>query len=228
VYGALFDWTFEDSGEQFGHYTQAFANGKPVAAVVPKMPGMNDNTPTAWTVYFGASDADATAARIKELGGTILWEPMTVGDLGRMCVATDPQGAVFGLWQPMAFNGAALEGEHGAMCWSEVNSNDAKANVAFYTGVFGLSTSPMDGGPSEYHMLENNGQPVAGVLQMTKEWDGIPPHWMAYFAVANLEKANDVFTEHGGKLLHGPIPSPYGRIMVVQDPQGAVFSYMAA
>jgi predicted enzyme related to lactoylglutathione lyase len=69
---------------------------------------------------------------------------------------------------------------------------------------------------------------VCGVLQMDERWVGIPPNWMPYFAVADLERANTVWTKHDGKLVTGPIPSPYGQIMVVQDPQGAYLSYMAS
>lgn len=51
---------------------------------------------------------------------------------------------------------------------------------------------------------------------------------MPYFAVDSLSVANATLRRHGGKTLYGPIPSPYDKIMVVQDAQGAVFSYMSA
>jgi hypothetical protein len=62
---------------------------------------------------------------------------------------------------------------------------------------------------------------------MDAAWEGIPPYWMPYFAVDALNTANATLKKHGGKILNGPIPSPYGKIMVVQDAQGAVFSYMS-
>jgi predicted enzyme related to lactoylglutathione lyase len=49
-------------------------------------------------VYFGAEDADATVARISELGGATLIEPMDLGDAGRIAIVQDPQGAVFALY----------------------------------------------------------------------------------------------------------------------------------
>jgi hypothetical protein len=58
------------------------------------MPGV----PNHWHVYFGAADADATAARAAELGGSVLVEPFDT-PVGRMAVLGDPQGAVFSIIQ---------------------------------------------------------------------------------------------------------------------------------
>ena len=65
---------------------------------------------------------------------------------------------------------------------------------------------------------------VAGVMQMTKEWAGIPPHWMSYFAVENTDAAAAKVQALGGKVSVPPFDTPYGRIAVVNDPTGAVFS----
>ena len=229
LYGDLFGWTFADSGPEMGHYTMAFAeNGRAAAAMAPKMPGQ-DQMPTVWTVYFGTSDLDATARTITAQGGSIMVPPMEIPGNGRMAIAVDADGAVFGLWQAGGFAGAGVEGEHGAMCWSEVNSRHASKNADFYCAVFGLTKQRMEGDPTtpEYWTLHDGEPAVCGVLQMDDNWAGIPPHWMPYFAVDHLEDANRIWQQHGGKILHGPIPSPYGRIMVVQDPQGGVLSYMS-
>ena len=227
LYAELFGWTFGDSPAELGFYTMAFANGIPAAAVDPKMPGQ-EAAPAIWTVYFGVTDADATMARITTHGGTVVVPPMAIPpDLGRMAVAIDPGGALFGLWEHGSFHGAGIEGEHGAMCWTEVACRNAAANAEFYAAVFGLRAERLPTEAVEYYMLHDGEPAVAGVMQMDAAWEGVPPHWMPYFAVDSLGAANATLTKHGGKILNGPIPSPYGKIMVVQDPQGAVFSYMS-
>jgi predicted enzyme related to lactoylglutathione lyase len=115
------------------------------------------------------------------------------------------------------------------MCWSEVNCRDGAKNAAFYAAVFDLHVHKMDMPGVVYHTLHvaEGADAVCGVLQMDEQWGDIQPAWMPYFAVADLEKADAVWAKHGGKKIAGPIPSPYGRIMVVQDPQGAYLSYMA-
>jgi uncharacterized protein len=227
LYADLFGWTFGDSPAELGFYTMAFAKGIPAAAIAPKMPGQ-ESAPVVWTVYFGVSDADSTLALITANGGTVIVPPMAIPpDLGRMAIAVDPDGAVFGLWEHGSFHGAGVEGEHGSMCWSEVGCRNAAANAAFYSAVFSLSSQRLATEDVEYYTLHDGEPAVAGVLQMDAAWGSIPPHWMPYFAVDSLAAANAALEKHGGKIVNGPIPSPYGRIMVAQDAQGAVFSYMS-
>jgi len=228
LYADVFGWTFGDSPAELGFYTMAFAQGIPAAAIAPKMPGQ-EAAPVTWTMYFGVTDAEATMARITAHGGTVMVPPMAIPpDLGRTAVAVDPGGAVFGLWEHGSFTGAGIEGEHGAMCWTEVACRNAAANAEFYAAVFDLRSERLATEAVEYYMLHDGEPAVAGVMQMDAAWEGIPPHWMPYFAVDSLGVANATLTKHGGKTLHGPIPSPHGKIMVVQDAQGAVFSYMSA
>ena len=61
----------------------------------PQMPG----TPNHWHVYFATADADATAARATELGGSVLVPPFDT-PVGRIAVLRDPQGAAFSVLQP--------------------------------------------------------------------------------------------------------------------------------
>src|SRR5438132_3145394 len=84
-------------GPEAGGYSVAELNGRGVAGVGPKMGP--PEAPTMWVTYLATSDADATAAKIKGAGGQLVMEPMDVMDVGRMAVAVDPAGAVFGVWQ---------------------------------------------------------------------------------------------------------------------------------
>jgi hypothetical protein len=52
-------------------------------------------------VYFAVDDADASAAKITELGGTILVPPFDVPTVGRIAVAQDPQGGTFSIIKPV-------------------------------------------------------------------------------------------------------------------------------
>jgi hypothetical protein len=85
--------TTMDMGE--GKYTMFQVGGKEVGgSMPPPMAGV----PNHWQVYFAVADADATAAKIKQLGGSIVAEPFDT-PIGRMAVAADPQGAAFSLFQ---------------------------------------------------------------------------------------------------------------------------------
>ena len=56
--------------------------------------------PPHWQPYVAVEDVDATTAKAKELGGSVLAEPMDVPTVGRIAVLRDPQGATFGIIKP--------------------------------------------------------------------------------------------------------------------------------
>lgn len=227
LYSELFGWSFMDSGPPLGHYTMAYTPaGRAAAAIAPKMPGQ-EHMPTVWTVYFGTADMKESVRRITTLGGSIMVPPMHIPESGHMAIAVDPDGAVFGLWQADPFPGAGVESEHGAMCWCEVNSRHAEGNAKFYSQVFDLESHAIDMDGTPYITLHDGEPAVCGVMQMASEGDDMPPNWMPYFFVDDLAKANATWTKHGGRLVAGPIASPYGTIMTVEDAQGAYCCYMS-
>ena len=86
--------TTADMGDD--KYTMFEVDGQQVGGTTPpQMPGV----PNHWHVYFAVADADASAAKIKQLGGSVVVEPFDT-PIGKMAVAADPQGAVFSLYQP--------------------------------------------------------------------------------------------------------------------------------
>jgi len=115
-YGSVFGWTTLDVGggaemwtlpgygddlERDNPYLRkmvAESGGPPgfedvVAAITPIGADQPD-TPPHWSVTFASDDADATAARAAELGGTVVVPPMDA-PWTRMTVLQDPQGATF-------------------------------------------------------------------------------------------------------------------------------------
>lgn len=224
-YGELFNWKFSIGPAESGHYTMCLAHGDNVAGMGQIPDG--SPYPPAWTVYFGTADVDASAARIRELGGQVMVGPMDVMQEGRMLISADPCGAVFGLWQAGQHHGAQRVDEPGAMCWREVNVRDLPAARAFYTQLLGLEARPMDAPGMTYETLHLGDATIGGLLQMNDKWPAeIPPHWMTYFAVDDVDAAAARVANSGGKVFQPPFDTPYGRMSVVADPYGAVFSIM--
>lgn len=222
-YGGLLGWTFDEGVAKFGYYTMARVHGGTVAAIAPKQPGMD--MPSVWSVYLKSADLDETAKRITAAGGKLMVEPMDIPGSGRMLFGFDPTGAAFGVWQPGNHRGAERFDEPGAMCWHEINTRDGARADGFYGALFSYEQQQIgDGAKFDYTMWSIDGHPVAGRLQMTEEWQGIPPHWTTYFVVENCDDSVKKVAELGGKLCQGPFDSPHGRIAVINDPWGAVFS----
>ncbi|MCF3166576.1 VOC family protein [Streptomyces violaceoruber] len=223
-YGDVLGWTFGQSASEFGDYTQAFADGRAAAAVVPPMPGADDTS--AWCLYFASPDAAATAARVRDNGGEVLMEPMRIGDFGTMALARDPGGAVFGIWQAGRHEGFETEmGAPGGYCWSEVFTRDPQRVDAFYPAVFPYTVRKFDDESMDFTMFDVAGRTVLGRMAMGGEFPPeVPSHVNVYFAVPDCDAAVAKATARGGELRYGPADSPFGRFATISDPQGAAFA----
>jgi predicted enzyme related to lactoylglutathione lyase len=227
-YAGLFGWTAEtDPRPEAGGYTMFTLDGKEVAAASPPPPGQ-EGVPPHWTVYLASDDVDATAASVREAGGVVHVEPFDVFDAGRMAVAADPSGAVFGVWQARAHIGARLAKEPGTLNWAEVQTHDSAAARPFYERVFGYSTETIDMGGEAYGVFGVGGESVAGLVQIRPDWGELPSNWSPVFQVADCDAAVGRVQEAGGTLYHGPAElEGTGRFAVVADPWGAAFQVIA-
>jgi uncharacterized protein len=180
-----------------------------------------DQPPPGWLSYVSVPDAAAAAARSRELGGTVLLEPHDVG-VGRGAFLQDPQGAIFGVWQPGAHVGAGLVNDPGAMVWNQLATSDVEAAKSFYTDVFGWSYEPLKGSPDPYWNIRNgDGWLNGGVMGLPAE--GVSPHWFVMFTVADADAAAALVRDRGGAVNVPPTPVPVGRFAALADPQGAAF-----
>ena len=220
-YESVLGWSIVDMGEDFGHYHIAQVNGRAAAGVGPVM---QEGQPSFWTVYLASDDADATAKLVTEHGGSLVFEPMDIPGNGRMAIATDPTGGVFGIWQAAGMNGTAVYSEPGGLVWEDARLTDPEAGKRFYADVFGYTYHPIPDAPGDYgtfHLGESN--PLGGIGGLMDAPEGTPSHWLAYFSVADADAATEAVGEGGGTVLMAPETTPFGRIGVVADPYGASF-----
>jgi uncharacterized protein len=222
-YQALFGWDIQLGGPEVGGYSIAHQDGRIVAAVSPKM-GAPD-APSVWTTFLASDDVDVTAATIKGAAGQLLAEPLDVMEEGRMAVAMDPAGAVFALWQGGNTTGLGAANEPGALTWNEQFSRDLAGSQAFYQAVFGYGYQDMSSDGFRYAMVMVDGHEVGGMGEYPEGTPAeMPAAWAAYFAVTDTDAAVAKVTELGGHVVQPPSDTPYGRIGVVADNHGAVFS----
>lgn len=223
-YASVFGWeATPDMGPDAGGYRIFLHGGQPVAGIGP----LHEGQPS-WTTYVNVADVDATAARIGELGGTLVVPPMDLpNDSGRMAFGLDPTGGFFGMHQAGAGHiGAAVVNEPGAVAWNELTVRDIDTATAFYDALFGWSTSPMDpNDPAGYRLVHVDGRPVAGAMAMGAEFPPeAPTVWTTYFAVADLADTVARCTAGGGGVVMPPFDTPVGQMAIVHDPAGAVFA----
>ncbi|MET8829260.1 VOC family protein [Streptomyces sp. NPDC004610] len=225
-YAEVLGWTYGEAGSEFGNYTQAFADGRSAAAVMPPMPGQDGVS--QWCLYLASPDIAATAAAIRANGGQVLMEPMQVADFGSMCLASDPGGVVFGVWQAGTHQGfEAPSDQHGAYCWAEVFTRDPDKSDAFFPAVFPYTAQQMDDAEMDFRIYSVQGEPVLGRMRMTDDFPPeVPPYINVYFNTTDCDDTVARAVKLGGTVRFGPVDSPFGRFAALSDPYGANFSVL--
>jgi len=222
-YAGLFGWTYDDQPMPQGPvYSMAMLGGHTVAAIAPQTPEMAAaGTPSVWNTYLAVDSVDDTVAKVEASGGKVAMAPFDIVDAGRMAFVIDPSGAAVALWQANQHIGATLVNEPGTVGWNELVTTNPDA-IEFYTHLLGVTTSSMDMGDGAYTLFEVNGQMVGGTT--APQMSGTPSHWHVYFVVADADAAAAKVTGLGGQVVTGPFDTSAGRIAIVTDPQGALFS----
>ena len=102
-YTKLLGWTVRESpmGPDFTYYLWQ-ADGKDVGGMYQTGGPNTEGVPPHWMSYIGVADVDASAARVAELGGTVVSPPMDIPETGRFCMVRDPGGAMIALFTPVA------------------------------------------------------------------------------------------------------------------------------
>lgn len=228
-YAKLFGWKAEpEKDPNAGGYAIARLDGKDVAGIG----GTQDpNGPSAWMVYIGSRDADATAKKIEAEGGKIVAPPFDVMDVGRMAVFQDPSGAFISLWQPKSMNGFDVMRQSGAYSWAELNSRGIDKAKPFYKKVFGWGekVSPMGEGQPDYTEFKLGDESIGGGMEMNsmvpKE---VPSYWMVYFGATDVDKSHQKAVSLGAQEMVPPQDFPGGRFSILSDPQGAMFGLLSS
>jgi predicted enzyme related to lactoylglutathione lyase len=225
-YAGLFGWTYDDQPMSQGQvYSMAKLGEDNVAAIAPQGPEMAaSGAPPMWNTYIAVDSADEAAAKVPGAGGQLAMPVFDVMDAGRMAFALDPGGAAVGLWQANRHIGATRVNEPDTISWNELVTADPGASLGFYEQVFGMTASEQDmGDGNKYTVFQaTDGRQVGGATPPYAP--GTPNHWHVYFATADADATAAKAAEQGGTVLAPPFDTPVGRIAVLQDPQGAVFS----
>lgn len=225
-YSGLLGWELEDRPTDGGPpYTMAFIEGHTVAGMGPMMPDMVAQGHHAyWNSYLKFDDVDAAIVNVTSAGGSVLMPPMDVMREGRMAIVKDPEGAIFGLWQPGNHKGAELVNAPNCLIWNELQAHDTETARAFYRSAFGWTDAVDDSG---YITFFQDGRMHAGGMAIDPSWGEVPPNWSIYFMVEDVHAMAKRVAELGGRVINGPFPTgTMGEAVVVADPSGAVFTLM--
>jgi len=228
-YQGLFNWGTENFPMPDGNdYTMMKIGDNPIAGSYQITPEMKaEGAAPHWASYILVKDTDSTTKKAKTLGATVYKEPFDIADMGRMSVLADPTGAVFYLWQrKQEPTTTVAKNKPGNFGWNELVTSDTNKAKQFYCDLFGW-TADTQTTPSGkvYTSFLNGDTPVGGMLELTDEWKGTPPHWNVYFTVSNLDDTIAKAKSVSAKIVYEPITAEnVGRFTMITDPQGVNFS----
>jgi predicted enzyme related to lactoylglutathione lyase len=215
-YTELFGWDTQVFDAPGMDYDMINANGGNHGGFAKAMEGA---PPPHWLGHVQVDDVDATVEKATAAGGSLAAGPFEMGEVGKMAIVKDPQGAFVSVYTPEG------EGEvaEGVFVWDELGTTDVDAAQEFYGDVFGWTAKDMGsdfGGYRIFHRDESeNG--IAGFMQLQDpSW---PATWIPYVGVEDVDATVAKAKELGGStVVEGMDVPTVGRIAVIKDPQGAV------
>lgn len=231
-YSEVIGWTTERFGEGTGpeEYNMWISTQGPMGGVV-ELPAaaMAMGVPGNWMGHVSVDDVDATVALAVSRGGTAHHGPVDIEGVGRFAVIADPQGAAISVFKPSRVMTPRDPTKRGEISWNELYTTDAKAALAFYGELFGWVTlQEMDMGPMGTYFIFGKGDTrYGGVMNKSAEMP-MPPSWVYYVHVDDLEGTIACAKSNGGSVLIGPMDVPDGsRVAQLVDSQGVWFALHA-
>jgi uncharacterized protein len=114
--------------------------------------------------------------------------------------------------------------ETGSIAWVDLTIPDAPALRTFYQHVVGWEPSEVPMGEYQDFAMNLPGTqiPAAGICHARGSNAAIPPQWLVYITVENLDVSMTQCKMRGGTVLVDPRGSGRGRYCVIKDPAGAV------
>ncbi len=110
----------------------------------------------------------------------------------------------------------------GTIGWIDMTAEHAERVRDFYAAVVGWTPASMEmDGYDDYFMRAKDGQPVAGVCHKRGVNADLPPVWLVYIAVDDLDQALAKVAMCGGRIICPPREA-FSRFAVIQDPAGAL------
>lgn len=182
--------------------------------------------PPHWMAHVQVESVDETTALAKKLGGKVHKEPTDIPTVGRFAVIGDPQGAFISIFTPKDPMTPHDPSKSGEFCWNELVTSDSQSAFKFYTQLFGWKIiREMDMGAMGTYRVFGIGDKEMGGLMNIPQGASMPPSWIYYTEISDLDAALARAKKRGATVMNGPMDVPGGgRVAQLKDPQGAAFA----
>jgi predicted enzyme related to lactoylglutathione lyase len=97
-YKAIFGWKYKKMKMEGGGVYVGIMVGEEGIGGIQKSP--HPEAPPHWLGYVGVQSIKKTSAKVEKGGGKVLLPEMPIAGMGSLAIYSDPQGAMFAVWQP--------------------------------------------------------------------------------------------------------------------------------
>lgn len=225
-YKHLFDWTYQqmsqdDSNTPINIFKDQFSFAN-IIKLDPKH-GLNSH----WLPYFSVEDISTSCESVKNAGGAVCFDPVTIPGFGVTTLITDPEGGACHIFQPEDKTPPKprLSSRNGFFCWLELYADEPAAVKDFYDQVFPWHTQQekMPADP-EYQLVKNDRSVIAGITKKPEVLSRERSIWIPFVSVADLNDRMANVKAAGGLLLDEVRPAPEGQYRICRDPGKALFA----
>ena|SRR3982751_6501174 len=110
----------------------------------------------------------------------------------------------------------------GLVSWQDLTVADAEQVRDFYHAVVGWTPAPLSMGAYSDFVMRAGDEDVAGICHARGANADLPPVWLIYITVADLDHSMAECVRLGGSLVAAPRGYGSGRYCVIKDPAGAI------
>lgn len=115
----------------------------------------------------------------------------------------------------------------GHFVWRELMTTDLQKARGFYGELLGWTAEDTPMPTGTYTVFKKEGVPLAGMMAMPPGATGMPPAWMSYCSVKDVDKTLEVATKNGGQVIMPAMDAAeVGRFAVLSDPTGGVLGVL--
>jgi uncharacterized protein len=110
----------------------------------------------------------------------------------------------------------------GTVSWLDLTVPEAETLRDFYAAVVGWEPEALNMGAYADFVMNADGGGVAGICHARGANADLPPVWMIYITVEDLDHSLEECQRLGGTLVSAPRSYGGGRYCVIKDPAGAI------
>ena len=216
-YHAWLGWNFRPAGD----VQLITLHDRTIGTLRQRATAPDNKARPRWIGYVSVTAVDAASKRVVDAGGQELLPQQNDALHGDFALVADAENALFGLIKRPDGDPEDYLAEPGEWIWMQLFTRNPGKAATFYQQVGNYELYPLDG-DNNRQLLVKDGYARAALSRLPDAQPDLPPTWLPFLRVGNIEQAIARVKTLGGKILLEPNASRMdGNVAIIADPTGA-------